>query len=218
MLPHMLNKKVKPKSKFHQYISERYLKNKEFRSKLNKKMKISEYYKNNELDLEKVIDEYSGYVYKIVENMAIEYLSKEDVEELISDTFVVLWKNREKLDITKDLSPYIAGITKNLVREKSRVIKINSNIDDYENIIHDFFKIDMFCEQREKIAIIDKALKNMKKIDIEIFELYYYSSMKYNEISGVLNVSEFTIKSKLFRIRKKIKKELLKGGYSDEEL
>lgn len=185
---------------------------------MNKKMKISEYYKDNELDLEKVIDEYSGYVYKIVENMAIEYLSKEDVEEIISDTFVVLWKNREKLDITKDLSPYIAGITKNLVREKSRVIKINSNIDDYENIIHDFFKIDMFCEQREKIAIIDKALKNMKKIDIEIFELYYYSSMKYNEISGVLNVSEFTIKSKLFRIRKKIKKELLKGGYSDEEL
>ena len=214
----MLNKKVKPKPKFHQYISIRYLKNKEFRSKLNKKMRISEYYKDNELDLEKVIDEYSGYVYKIIENMAIEYLSKEDVEEIISDTFVVLWKNREKLDITKDLSPYIAGITKNLVREKSRVIKINSNIDDYENIIHDFFKIEMFCEQREKIAIIDKAVKNMKKIDKKIFELYYYSSMKYNEISGVLNVSEFTIKSKLFRIRKKIKKELLKGGYSDEEL
>ena len=75
----------------------------------------------------------------------------------------------------------------------------------------------MFCEQREKIAIIDKTVKNMKKIDIKIFELYYYSSMKYNEISNVLNISEFTIKSKLFRIRKKIRKELLKGGYSDEE-
>ena len=75
----------------------------------------------------------------------------------------------------------------------------------------------MLCEQREKIAIIDKTVKNMKKIDIEIFELYYYSSMKYNEISNALNISEFTIKSKLFRIRKKIRKELLKGGYSDEE-
>ena len=182
------------------------------------KKKIQDYYKNNELDLKIIIDEFNRYVRTIIENMPTQLLSKEDIEEIISDTFVVLWKNREKLDITKDLSPYIAGITKNLVREKSRVIKINSNIDDYENIIHDFFKIDMFCEQREKIAIIDKALKNMKKIDIEIFELYYYSSMKYNEISGVLNVSEFTIKSKLFRIRKKIKKELLKGGYSDEEL
>lgn len=183
---------------------------------MNEKKKIREYYKNNELDLEVIIDEYSGYIYKIIENMAIQYLSKEDIEEIISDTFVVLWKNRDKLDKTKDLSPYIAGITKNLVREKTRVINIHNDISDYENIIQDFFKIDMLCEQREKIAIIDKAVKNMKKIDIEIFELYYYSSMKYNEISNILNISEFTIKSKLFRIRKKIRKELLKGGYSDE--
>ena len=184
---------------------------------MNEKKKISEYYKNNELDLEVIIDEYSGYIYKIIENMAIQYLLKEDIEEIISDTFVVLWKNRDRLDKAKDLSPYIAGITKNLVREKSRVINIHNDISDYENIIQDFFKIDMLCEQREKIAIIDKTVKNMKKIDIEIFELYYYSSMKYNEISNALNISEFTIKSKLFRISKKIRKELLKGGYSDEE-
>ncbi len=184
---------------------------------MNENKKICDYYKNNELDLKRIIDEYSGYIYKIIENMSIQYLSKEDIEEIISDTFVVLWKNRDRLEKSKSLSPYIAGITKNLVREKSRVINIHNDIEDYENIIQDFFIIDMMCEQREKIAIIDKTVKNMKKIDIEIFELYYYSAMKYNEIANILNISEFSIKSKLFRIRKKIKKELLKGGYSDEE-
>lgn len=184
---------------------------------MKEKKKIKEYYKNNELNLEMIIDEYSGYIFKIIENMSIQYLSQEDIEEIISDTFVVLWKNRDRLDKSKDLSPYIAGITKNLVREKSRVIKIHDDISDYENIVQDFFKVDMFCEQREKIAIIDKTVKNMKKIDIEIFELYYYSAMNYNEISNALNISEFSIKSKLFRIRRKIRKELLKGGYSDEE-
>lgn len=184
---------------------------------MKEKKKIKEYYKNNELNLEMIIDEYSGYIFKIIENMSIQYLSQEDIEEIISDTFVVLWKNRDRLDKSKDLSPYIAGITKNLVREKSRVKKIHDDISDYENIVQDFFKVDMFCEQREKIAIIDKTVKNMKKIDIEIFELYYYSAMNYNEISNTLNISEFSIKSKLFRIRRKIRKELLKGGYSDEE-
>ena len=209
---------MKPKLKFIQYISVRYLKyKKEFRSKLKEKKKIKEYYINNELNLEMIIDEYSGYIFKIIENMSIQYLSQEDIEEIISDTFVVLWKNRDRLDKSKDLSPYIAGITKNLVREKSRVIKIHDDISDYENIVQDFFKVDMFCEQRERIAIIDKTVKNMKKIDIEIFELYYYSAMNYNEISNALNISEFSIKSKLFRIRRKIRKELLKGGYSDEE-
>ena len=182
--------------------------------KANKK--IREYFENNELNLEVIINEYSGYVYKIVENMSNKDLSKEDIEEILSDTFVVLWKNKERLDINKELSPYIAGITKNLVREKNRIININYDISDYENIIQDFTKIDMMCEEREKIEIIDKTVKKMKKKDIEIFELYYYSSMKYNEISNILKISEFSIKSKLFRIRKKIKKELLKGGYSDE--
>ena len=181
--------------------------------KANKK--IREYFENNELNLEVIINEYSGYVYKIVENMSNKDLSKEDIEEILSDTFVVLWKNKERLDINKELSPYIAGITKNLVREKNRIININYDISDYENIIQDFTKIDMMCEEREKIEIIDKTVKKMKKKDIEIFELYYYSSMKYNEISNILKISEFSIKSKLFRIRKKIKKELLKGGYSE---
>lgn len=183
---------------------------------MNENKKIGKYLRNNELDLEMIIDEYGRYIYKIIENMAVQYLSKEDIEEIISDTFLVLWKNRDKLDTSKELSPYIAGITKNLVKEKSRVINIHSDISDYENIIQDLSKIDMICEQREKISIIDQTVKKMKKTDIEIFELYYYSSMKISEIATILNISEFSIKSKLFRIRKKIKKELLKGGYSNE--
>lgn len=183
---------------------------------MNENKKIGKYLRNNELDLEMIIDEYGRYIYKIIENMAVQYLSKEDIEEIISDTFLVLWKNRDKLDTSKELSPYIAGITKNLVKEKSRVINIHSDISDYENIIQDLAKIDMICEQREKISIIDQTVKKMKKTDIEIFELYYYSSMKISEIATILNISEFSIKSKLFRIREKIKKELLKGGYSNE--
>lgn len=59
---------------------------------MKKKKKVEQYLKKNKLDLEIVIDEYSGYVYKIIENMAMQYLSKEDIEEIISDTFFILWK------------------------------------------------------------------------------------------------------------------------------
>jgi RNA polymerase sigma-70 factor (ECF subfamily) len=149
--------------------------------------------------------------------MPTQQLSKEDIEEIISDTFFILWKNQNKLDKSKEISPYIAGITRNLVKEKIRALHIHTDIADHENQVQVSFKIDMFCEQREKIAIINKTLESMKKVDIEIFELYYYSSMKYNEIAKILNISAFSIKFKLFRIRNKIKKELLKRGYSDEK-
>lgn len=153
----------------------------------------------------------------IIRNMTIQTLSKEDTEEITSDTFFVLWKNRLKLEDDKPLSSYIAGIVRNLVREKTRVININYDISDYENKITDIQNIDMLYEQREKTAMIEKTLKQMKPEEIDIFSLYYYSSMKIKEISDILNVSEFAIKSKLYRIRKKIKKELEKGGYSYEE-
>ena len=100
---------------------------------MKNKNEIKRYIKNDELDLEKIIDEFSGYVYKIIKNMAI--LSDEDMEEIISDTFFILWKNKEKLDKEKLLSSYIAGIARNLVKEKARVVNINVDISNYENIL-----------------------------------------------------------------------------------
>lgn len=178
---------------------------------------IKKYKKNNELNLEKIIDEYSGYVNQIIRNMTGQNLSKEDREEITSETFFVLWKNQEKLDEDKLLSSYMAGIVRNLVREKTRVININYDISDYENILPDLQNIDMLCEQREKTRVIEKSVKQMKQEEIDIFNLYYYSSRKIKEIAQILNISEFAVKSKLYRIRKKIRKDLEKGGYSNEE-
>ena len=78
-------------------------------------------------------------------------------------------------------------------------------------------KIDMLLEQREKIYLIEKSLNKLKKEDVEIFNLYYYSGRKNKEISKILNISEFAVKQKNYRIRKKIKKDLEKGGYSFDE-
>ena len=74
--------------------------------------------------------------------------------------------------------------------------------------------IDLLCEQRDKIEIIENALLKIKEQDRVIFNLYYYSSMKITEISKKLNISDFNVKSRLHRIRKRLKKELEKGGYS----
>lgn len=183
---------------------------------MEKNQKLKSYKKHNKLNLEEIIDKYNGYVYKVVENAAKQNLSKEDIEEIIADTFFVLWKNREKLEEDKPLNPYLAGIAKNLVREKARKQQKNYNIEDYENIIEGNNPIDLKIEQREKIQAIETILNKMSKEDITIFNLYYYEERKIKEIANILNFSELKIKSKLYRIRKKIKKDLEKGGYRNE--
>ena len=44
--------------------------------------------------------------------------NNEDIEEIASDVFLVIWKNKEKLDINKEIAPYIAGITKKLILKR----------------------------------------------------------------------------------------------------
>lgn len=183
---------------------------------MGKVRRIEDYKSRDKLDLERIIDEYSGYVYTIVENMTQNNLSEEDVQEIVSDTFFILWKNTDKLYDDKILSSYIAGIVKNLVKEKSRILRFDSSIFDYENEIADSSRIDMICEKREEIYLIEKSLKQMNQDDIMIFNLFYYQARKIKEIAKIMNISEFNVKTKLHRIRKKIKKDLSKGGYENE--
>lgn len=177
---------------------------------------IDKYIENDALNIEKVINEYSGYIYIIVKNLVKETISKEDIEEIISDVFVTFWNNREKLDKTKPIKSYLAGITKNLIKLKYRKIQFDFNIDDYENRLITNLSIEENFEIREGNNIVEKTLENMKKEDKDIFIMYYYNSKKIKEISKTLNISESKVKTKLHRIRKKLRKELEKNGYKLE--
>ena len=175
---------------------------------MNKDREIKRYIKNNELDLERIINEYSSYIAIIINNMASTNLSNEDKEEIISEVFFILWKNKHKLDINKSLSSYIAGITRNLVIEYLRKIKINVDISDYENSLYGYDKIDFLDTNIQEIRHIEKKLENMKEIDKTIFLDFYYSSKSIKDIAKEQKMSEFSVKKRLYRIRNKIKKEV----------
>ena len=175
---------------------------------MNKDREIKRYIKNNELDLERIINEYSSYIAIIINNMASTNLSSEDKEEIVSEVFFILWKNKHKLDVNKNLSSYIAGVTRNLVKEYLRKIKIDVDISDYENNLYSYDKIDFLDTEIQEIRNIEKKLENMKEIDKTIFLDFYYSSKSIKDIAKEQKMSEFSVKQRLYRIRNKIKKEV----------
>ena len=61
-----------------------------------------------------------------------------------------------------------------------------------------------------------KELEKMKNEDKEIFLSFYYYSRKIKEIAIEFNISESKVKTKLYRIRKKIKKYLVKDFGNDQ--
>ena len=174
--------------------------------------KISSYISDNKLDIESVLKDYTNYISTIIRNNA-PILMPEDVEEIILDVFMALWKNQYKLDFNKSMSAYISGITNNLIKYKIRQKKyIDINIEDFENQIIDLDNVELSIIKNENEKIISKELDSLKLIDRDIFIEYYYSQKSIKEISLMFNMSESKIKSKLFRTRKKLKKVLKDKG------
>ena len=84
--------------------------------------------------LEKAIDLYTPYVGTVIYNMIGSSLLKEDIEEIISDTFILLWRNADKFDSQKGcLRTYLGTIARNLAKNRLAVHKTYSQLD--ENMI-----------------------------------------------------------------------------------
>ena len=171
------------------------------------------YMKEDVLDIDKIIDDFSGYLYTIIQNAGS--FVKEDIEEIISDTYLILWNNQYKLDFDKKLSSYLVGIVKNLIKQKYKVFNNSyENIESYEDVLITNEGLDVVIENNEVNRKIIELLNKLKEDDKEIFYEYYFYSRKIKEIAIENNISESKVKIILHRTRNKLRKELLKGGYS----
>ena len=169
--------------------------------------KIEKYVKWEELDIDKIVDDFSPYVNTIIRNTVYNNLSNEDKEEILLDTFFVVWKRNEEGYKIENLSAYISGITRNLIKEKLKKRKLSLDLEQIENSL-DFSYYESYLEEIEKIEEVCNKIKNIKPDELKIFNMFYYSNISIKDIAKELRLSESNIKTKLHRTRKKIRKYL----------
>ena len=80
--------------------------------------------KGDERALSEIIGEFTPFVATIIRNIANGQFQKEDTEEVITDVFVTLWRNADKLDADM-LKPYIICIAKSRAKDRLRKQKPN---------------------------------------------------------------------------------------------
>ncbi len=178
---------------------------------MKKENTIESYIVDNQLDMPRVFDEYYHYVSKIIKNKHT--IKIEDEEEMIADVFLILWKNKDRLDRKAVFSPYIAGITKRLIYRKYRELSRTIEFSQYENEMISRFNVDSIVEQKEMNDCITKNLKALGDTEYEIFKKFYYEGKKVKQIAQEMNLSNSNVKTKLHRTRKKIKEILKVGGF-----
>lgn len=176
------------------------------------KKELKNYIENENINLDEIVDDYTPYIRTIIQNMVGNNLPKEDKEEIISDTFFILWKRYKENCYIESLSSYMAGITRNLIREKLKQLKNDIDIEECENLI-EYSNFDIYSQEREKVNEIYKNIKQLKEIDIKIINMFYCLDKSIKDIAKELKISEMNVKTRLHRIRKKIKQELKQGGF-----
>lgn len=156
---------------------------------------------NINFNIESIIDEYSNYVFKIVDNIIGTSLPYQDKEEIVSDVFYLLWKNQDK--INNNLKGYLGVIAKNCSYSKLR--KSNENLEYQDDILNNNLSIKDF----DYMFTIKQKLAKLSLAEQIIFKLYYVEGYKIKEISNKLDMKIGLIKVKLYRIRKKLREEFI---------
>lgn len=89
--------------------------------------------KKQENALEQAIAAYTPYISTVLFNMAGAQLSAEDREEIVSDVFVILWRNAEYIELSKgSVRSYIAAAARNFALKKLKKTSIHSSIDNID--------------------------------------------------------------------------------------
>ena len=129
--------------------------------------------KRNAID--EAIEVYTPYLSTVLYNMLGNRLPKEDIEEILSDVFVTLWKNADTIDLEKGtLRAYLAAVARNFALKKLNKQRDYTSLDEIE--LPDEAAV---LEENTADSVVWDAVMSLGEPDNEIFVRYY----KFGEIS-----------------------------------
>ncbi len=168
-------------------------------------MKLLARLKNKEQNsIDEAIEVYTPYLSTVLYNLAGNRLPKEDVEEIVSDVFIVLWKNAGYIDLKKGtIRSYIAAVARNFALKRLNKRIDYTCLDDIE--ISDESPS---VEENSTNSAVWDAVMSLGEPDNEIFVRYYKFDEKLKDISKATGINLSTIKTKFSRGKRKLKRIL----------
>ena len=180
---------------------------------------------STQISLENFEEIYNETYNKTLKYIICKCFNLEDVNDLIQDTYLELYKilKKKKYIELDNYSNFIIGIAKKKIQKhygivyKIKTISIgNQSEDTYELTLP--ADLDLETELITKLNA-EEVWKFIKRKDIKIvkvFYLYYCLDLKISQIAEELNMTESNVKNVLYRTIKDIKKNIKMEGDIDE--
>lgn len=178
------------------------LKVKNLRGDVNIGLLIEQIKKSNEAAEFKLFRQYFPYV----KSICIRYGASEDeVQEMVNDTFLKIFKHIDKYDPEFEFKPWIRKICINCCLtyyKKYFTDQIRVSLDEISEI-----ETDKTYEIIADNLSPDECLQLLNKLTPQyrtVFNLFVFEEMKHHEIAGELNISVGTSKSNLNRAKSQL--------------
>lgn len=160
--------------------------------------------------LEELVGSYTHYLTAVAARALGPAPSREDLEEVVSDTFLALWNFRANLDPGRPLRPWLAVAARNLAISRLRRNKETQEIPD---TLPDNSPGPEELAQRQAIHHQLRAMvEEMPEPDRTLFLRYYYEEEPLGPVAEDLGLSLSAAKSRLNRGRKRLKIQLSQEG------
>ena len=140
---------------------------------------------------------------------ASQYVTAVDSEEIVQDTMMWLWENRETIANESSLKSLLFTIVKNKCLNCISHQQIRQRVHEklYQKFITQFEDPDFYIPG-ELMEKLDHAIKNLPEDYRNAFEMNRFDEMTYKEIAEKLDVSEKTIAYRISQALKILRKEL----------
>lgn len=177
---------------------------------------IAMFYERSEQAIAELDHKYGSAVKKSAANILSDRL---DVEECVNDTYLRAWNSIPPQN-PNPLVSYICKIARNLALDKYRADKAGKRnrefdliLDEMEACIPSDMCVETEIEAKELSAAISRFLLTLNREDRFLFVRRYWYADSVTELAAMTKDSSNRISVRLFRIREKLKKTLLKEGY-----
>ncbi|WP_299568140.1 RNA polymerase sigma factor [uncultured Pedobacter sp.] len=132
---------------------------------------------------------------------------KQQSEEIVQETLIVLWENRQSFDESKALEPYLFTIAKRLVLDQLR--KTLSTKSLRERLLVAMSEQHNETEEQiifsDMLVFAEKAINELPKQQQVVFKLSRIEGLSYDEIAERLNLSRNTVKNHLVVAAKRLR-------------
>ena len=170
---------------------------------------------NPEKGIHKLMQIYGGSIGTICRNFLYD-CSENDIEEAISDTFILFWKKSSNFELNEkySLKSYLYAIARNTARDKRRLLK-KADIFSIEELSLDLpsdISIENELIRKEHEAILHTCLEKMKEPDKTVFLYRYFYGYKISDIAKLLDLPQKKVENILFRGKEKLCRDLYERG------